>query len=77
MEFLSFKDKGRPDRINDGYTATFRCVVEDEVWTLAIHMPTGYMGKLTDIFNQLIKDAEANNLDESKYISLLDKVEVK
>jgi hypothetical protein len=31
----NFKDKGRPDRIMDGYTATFRCVVDDEVWTLA------------------------------------------
>jgi hypothetical protein len=73
----NFKGKGIPPMINDGYEVTFRCVVEDEVWMLTIHMPKGYMGKLTDIFNQLIKDAEANSLDESKYISLLDKIEVK
>jgi hypothetical protein len=66
-----FKGRGAPPIILDGYTVTFRCVVEDEVWTLSIHMPKGDMAKLTDICKQIFKDVEANNLDESKYITLL------
>lgn len=57
--------------LTDGYTVTFRCVVEDEVQMLAIHMPKGALSKLADICNLLIKDAEANLLYEEKYIRLL------
>jgi hypothetical protein len=57
--------------MQDGYTVTFRCVVENEVWTLTIHQPKGSIGKLTDICNQIVKDAMANQLDEDKYIALL------
>jgi hypothetical protein len=73
----NFKCKGIPPTYKDGFSVTFRCVVEDEVWILTIQMPGGYMLDLTNLFNQLIKDAEANSLDESKYISLLDNIEVK
>jgi hypothetical protein len=72
-----FKGKGIPSTYVDGFSITFRCVVEDELWSLTIHMPKGYMLDLTNLFNQLIKDAEANSLDELKYISLLDNIEVK
>jgi hypothetical protein len=67
----NFKEKGRPEGINGGYTVTFRCVVEDELWTLTVRMPNGYIGKLTDICKLIIKDAETNDLDESKYIPVL------
>jgi hypothetical protein len=70
----NFKGKGIPPVIFDGYEVTFRCVVEYELWELTIHEPGGYMKNLTNLFNQLIKDAEANTLDESKYITLLDEL---
>jgi hypothetical protein len=69
----NFKGNGRPAVIGDGYTVTFRCVVEDEVWTFTIQVPDGYIGNLTNICKQIIKDMEANSLDESKYTVLLDK----
>jgi hypothetical protein len=68
----NFKGKGIPPIILDGYVVTFRCVVGDEVWTLTIHEPKGELLQLTDICNQIIKDAEANSLNELKYVELLD-----
>jgi hypothetical protein len=64
----NFKGNGRPEGIKGGYTGTFRCIVEDELWTLTVKMPNGYIGKLTDLCKLIIKDAETNDLDESKYI---------
>lgn len=61
----NFKGKGVMPMITDGYSVTFRCIVEDEVWTLTVHMPGGYIGKLTGICEQIIKDAETNEPDES------------
>ncbi|MDR0833075.1 MAG: hypothetical protein LBN93_02660 [Candidatus Symbiothrix sp.] len=66
-----FVGKGIPPFITDGYEVTFRCVVEDEVWTLTVHAPQGYIGKLADICKQIIKDIEMGHLDESEYITLL------
>jgi hypothetical protein len=60
--------------ITDGTEFTFRCVVEYELWELTIHEPAGYIRRLTNLFNQLIKDAEENILDESKYATLMDEL---
>jgi hypothetical protein len=60
--------------ITDGTVFTFRCVVEYELWELTIHEPKGYMKNLANLFNQLIKDAEENILDELKYNALLDEL---
>ncbi|GHT63379.1 hypothetical protein AGMMS50239_19210 [Bacteroidia bacterium] len=67
-----FVGKGRPAGIRDGYSATFRCVVEDEVWTLTIQVPQGEFLKLTDICKQIMENIETNTLNESKYVELLD-----
>lgn len=68
----NFVQIGDPAMILDGYTATFRCVVGDEVWTLTIQMPDGVIKQLVDICNQIIKDVETHTYNESKYIESLD-----
>jgi hypothetical protein len=67
----NFAPMGQQMMILDGYRSTFRCVVKDVLWTLAIHEPKGEIGRLTDMCNRIMKDAEANQLDERKYITLL------
>ena len=68
----NFKAKGVPPIILDGYSVTFRTVVEDEVWSLSIHMPKGDALKMADLCRQIITDANAGELDESKYIEWLE-----
>ncbi|MDR2423391.1 MAG: hypothetical protein LBD59_01535 [Prevotellaceae bacterium] len=68
----NFVMKGDPAEIFDGYDATFRCVVDDEVWTLTIQNPDGVIEQLTNICNLIIKDVEANTFNESKHIESLD-----
>lgn len=68
----TFQVKGKPHMINDGETVTFRCVVEDEVWTLTIHVPTGDIEKLSDLFRQMMGDVEAGRFDEARYLRLLE-----
>lgn len=68
----NFKGKGVPGIIFDGYSVTFRTVVEDEVWSLWILMPQGDALKMTDLCLQIIKDADANQLNEREYIRTLD-----
>ncbi|GHT24258.1 hypothetical protein FACS189430_08860 [Bacteroidia bacterium] len=70
----NFEAKGVPPIISDGYSVTFRTVVDDEVWSLWIHMPKGDALKMSDFCRQIIKDVETNNFNESKYIELLDNV---
>lgn len=64
------KGIGVPAIVMDGDDITFRCVVEDEVWTLTIHVPKGDIRKLSDICEEIIKDVEADKFEESKYIGL-------
>jgi len=68
----NFKARGIPPGIEDGYSVTFRTVVDDEVWSLRIHMPTGTAFKMSDICRQMIKDAKNNQMDEAIFIKLLD-----
>ena len=65
--------KGKPAGIFDGTTVTFRCIVDDEVWTLTIHEPKGDIRIFSDLCRQIITDAEADKLEESEYIKILKK----
>lgn len=71
----NFKAKGVPPTMVDGYSVTFRNVVDDEVWTLRIHMPQGNALKMADLCRQIITDARANKFYEQKYISVLNSFE--
>jgi hypothetical protein len=62
-----FKAKGVPPTILDGYSVTFRTVVDDEVWSLDVHEPQGNALKMADFCRQIITDAKANTFEESKY----------
>lgn len=67
----NFKAKGTPADMVDGYSVTFRTVVDDEVWSLGIHMPAGNAKIMADLCRQIITDANANQLEEPKYLSVL------
>ena len=67
----NFKAKGVPSIIEDGYSVTFRTVVDDEVWSLWIHQPESNALKMADLCRQIITDAIENQFDESKYMSVL------
>jgi hypothetical protein len=55
-----------------GYTVIFRTVVDRAVlWSLEIRYPKGDTLKLSDLCRQIITDALNSNLDEQKYISVL------
>jgi len=71
----NFKAKGAPPLSEDGYFVTFRTVVEDEVWSLNIHMPQDDALNMADIFRQIIADARTNKLDVSKYMTVLNTFE--
>jgi hypothetical protein len=69
----NFKAKGVPPTIFDGYSVTFRTVVDDEVWSLKIHIPQGNSLKMADICRQIIAyDIETYTFKEAEYIKLLD-----
>ena len=58
--------------INDGDNITFRTVVEDEVWSLKIHVPNGNAGKMAYICREILKLANNNKINEAYYTKLLD-----
>jgi len=68
----NFKAKGIPAYMVDGYSVTFRTVVDDEVWSLGIHMPAGNAKIMANLCIQIITDANANQLEEPKYLPVLD-----
>ncbi len=57
MMIENFKGIGIPLNIYDGFQVTFRCVVEDELWTLSIHYPQGKALRFSDLFRQIIADS--------------------
>jgi hypothetical protein len=67
-----FKAIGIPLGIEDGYSSTFRTVVDDEVWSLKIHLPQGKALKMSDLYRQIINDGRNNQLDETSYIRSLE-----
>ena len=55
-----------------GYWATFRCVVDNEVWTLSLNDEfTADAVALSDLCREIIADAVAGRLDEAKYLERL------
>jgi hypothetical protein len=70
----NFVGKGEPAVIKDGYKATFRCVVADEVWTLTVRQPKDQIKRLSDLCIQLIENMKTNQMDESNYIELFKNV---
>lgn len=68
-----FKGKGIPPVIKGGHSVVFRNVVVDEVWSLSIQSPMGH--PLKELCMQVLTDAKANQLDESKYMTILNTFE--
>jgi hypothetical protein len=68
----NFKAAGIPPLIFDGYKVTFRVIVENEVWSLSIHMPQKNALIMANLCKQIIEDADVNKLNETKYVTLLD-----
>ena len=68
----NFKAIGIPPISLDGYEVTFRTIVENEVWSLRIHMPQKNVLMMTNFCRQIIVDADINKPDEMKYIELLE-----
>ena len=55
-----------------GKSATFRCVVGDELWSLKVHDPQNVVLEMSDLFNMMITESKAGQpIDEAKYIKLL------
>ena len=65
------KARGTQFLVIHGYEVTFRAVVEDEVWSLKIHMPSGDALRMSDLCRQILDDAKGEKLDVSKYIKIL------
>jgi len=63
--------------IVDGEVVFLKTVVDDEVWSLSIHVPRGNASKMSDICLQIIEVAENNQLDEMKFVSLFKTFEIK
>ncbi|MPN12909.1 hypothetical protein SDC9_160229 [bioreactor metagenome] len=75
MLIENFKGVGIPLNIADSFNVTFRCVMDDEIWTLSIHSPMeGKALQFSDLFRQIITDGLNNKIDESKYLELLDEI---
>jgi hypothetical protein len=68
---VDFRAEGGTAWIFDGYTATFRCVIGDELWTLTIHEPQNRSRQMSDLCRRMIEDAQLGKFDESKYAQIL------
>jgi hypothetical protein len=56
----------------DGTDATFRTVVDDEVWSLSIENPTGNARRWSNLCQKIITDILAGTFNETNYLKLLD-----
>ena len=60
-----------------GKSATFRCVVGDELWSLKVHEPQNGVLEMSNLLNMMITDAEAGQpIDEAKYIKSLREIKL-
>ena len=78
-KFVSFIDDFKAKELEpnllmgDGETTVFRCIVDQEIWTLSIPFKTEEKAReLSDLCKRIIEDAEAGRFDESKYIGRLE-----
>lgn len=74
MLIENFKGVGIPLNINDGFKVTFRCVMDNELWSLSIHHPQGKALLFSNLFRQIISDSFDDKLNETKYLNLLDEI---
>lgn len=75
MLIENFRGIGIPLNITDCFVITFRCVVNDELWTLSVHCPLeGKSLQFSDLFRQIITDSFDKKIDETKYLNLLDEI---
>jgi hypothetical protein len=68
---VGFRAEGGRAWIHDGYTATFRSVIGDELWTLTVHMPQNRALQMSNLCRRMIEDAQSGKFDESKYAQML------
>jgi len=61
----NFKAKGMPLHSTDGYSVSFRSVVNYDLWSLSIHMPGGNANTMAKLCMKTIKDANEDHLEES------------
>ena len=78
-KFVSFIDDFKAKELEpnllmgDGETTVFRCIVDQEIWTLSIPFKTEEKAReRADLCKQIVEDAEAGRFDESKYIGSLE-----
>ena len=78
-KFVSFIDDFKAKELEpnllmgDGETTVFRCIVDQEIWTLSIPFKTEEKAReLSDLCKRIVEDAEAGRFDESKYIGSLE-----
>ena len=78
-KFVSFIDDFKAKELEPnlmmgvGETTVFRCIVDQEIWTLSIPFKTEEKAReLSDLCKQIVEDAEAGRFDESKYIGSLE-----
>ena len=67
-----FVMKGRPAMTGDGYSVTFRCVVDDDVWTLTIQILGWKTSSNCPICANESSKTRKGRFDESKYIGRLE-----
>jgi hypothetical protein len=85
---MNYKNKGpdfitQPDGsqmiisrvVYDGSQLTFRCIVDNEIWSLFIGKSFDEIDKLTEICNEIIADSIKNGkINEEKYIKILNEL---
>jgi hypothetical protein len=69
-----YTGKGIPAFIMDGYSATLRCVIVDEVWTLTVHEPKEEVEQIVGICKQLMENIKEKKINEAYYIALFEKI---
>ncbi len=63
----NFKAKGIPLSNTDGYSVSFRTVVDYDLWSLSIHMPGGNANTMANFCMKIINDANEDKLDELRF----------
>lgn len=68
----NFKAKGLPLSSFDGYSVSFRTVVDYDLWSLSIHMPGGNANTMANFCMEIIKDVNEDNFEESRLLEFKD-----
>lgn len=60
------QENGVVEIVKDGYTVTFRCLANEQLWTLTCHVPEGDLEHLSVLCLQLIDDVQTGRFDPEK-----------